>query len=407
MKIVVFAYACSPTAGSEDGAGWIWARMLASFGDVWIITRANNRDLIERGLEGLAEADRLHFVYLDLPARWRTWKRRQRGIRLYYFLWQILAVREARRLHRTVDFDLSWHATFANAWLGSLAPFIGLPFVYGPVGGGIGLRWRLLPMLGWWGASYEIARGIARTSARYLNPVARLAWSRATLILGQNPEFIAWLPRRHRHKARVFPNVSLEPAQGHRSVRPANAEANVVVFAARLLPMKGAAFAIRAIAIRPGWRLVICGEGREEATLRTLAASLGVEKSVEFRGWVERTALHRLLETEADVFLFPSLHDEAGWSVVEAMQRAVPVVCFDVGGPPVLVGDAGIAVPACGSIEEISSRLRAALDESLSPGAAGRAEARGEWFSRDAVQERLSSTLRETVAQVGRVGRAA
>jgi glycosyltransferase involved in cell wall biosynthesis len=41
---------------------------------------------------------------------------------------------------------------------------------------------------------------------------------------------------------------------------------------------------------------------------------------------------------EADVFLFPSLHDEGSWVVAEAVACGLPVVCLDRGGPPVLGG---------------------------------------------------------------------
>ena len=133
---------------------------------------------------GLPERDNLRFVYAELPDRFRGWQRDLRGLRIYYLLWQIAALKEARRLQRTVEFDLAWHLTWATAWYGSLAAFAGLPFVYGPVGGCVGTIWRLLPELGWQGASYEVVRGLTRGIARYANPLARQSWRRADLILG-------------------------------------------------------------------------------------------------------------------------------------------------------------------------------------------------------------------------------
>ena len=68
----------------------------------------------------LTEDFRLHpnvrFVYVDLPPAIRRWKRGQRGVRLYYLLWQRAALQQARRLHCESRFDLVWHLTFANAW---------------------------------------------------------------------------------------------------------------------------------------------------------------------------------------------------------------------------------------------------------------------------------------------------
>jgi hypothetical protein len=46
MRILAFAYACEPGRGSEPGAGWSWARMLAGIGETWVVTRANNRPAV-------------------------------------------------------------------------------------------------------------------------------------------------------------------------------------------------------------------------------------------------------------------------------------------------------------------------------------------------------------------------
>jgi glycosyltransferase involved in cell wall biosynthesis len=362
MRTLAFAYACEPDEGSEPGAGWTWARMLAHVGDTWVITRANNREAIEPRLQDLAERERLHFVYVDLPPWARFWKRKKRGIRLYYLLWQGAALRAARRLHKESPFTVVWHLTFANAWLGSLAPLVGPTFVYGPVGGGIGMApFRLFPTLGVRGSLYELVRSAARGLGRYLNPVARLAWNRAELILVQNPETRGWLPARHRAKAHVFPNAVLDvrvlfaPRE--------HAVATTALFVARLIPWKGAVLAIRTIAQAPGWRLLVCGSGTDEARLRGLAVRLGVETRVLFLGERSREDVLRLMTEEADVFLFPSLHDEAGWVVVEALLCGLPVVCLDRGGPPALAASAALVAPARGDADAVASALAIALAE--------------------------------------------
>jgi len=315
--------------------------MLGNFGEVWVVTRSNNRSVIERELETEGPQPNLHFVYVDLPPNLRRWKRGQRGVRLYYLLWQRAALREARRLARERPFDLSWHLTLANAWLGSGACLLGVPFVYGPVGGGVGTPWRLFGALGTKGMLYELGRTAARVSGRYLNPLARASWRRASLILVQNEETKRWLPRRYWAKIEVFPNLVID--EFPRS--PERREGGVMLFAGRLLPWKGASLALRALERLPHWRLVVYGDGSDLARLERLAARLGVRARVSFRGWVERSELLRKMREEASVFVFPSMHDEAGWAVVEAMASGLPVVCLDVGGPPMLAGrDAAVKV---------------------------------------------------------------
>lgn len=372
MKIVAFAPACSPLRGSEAGAGWLWARLVASLGETWVITRPRNREAIEAALPGLAERDQLHFVYAEVRGWPKAWRRGKGRSSIDYLLWQPVAAREARRLHEEIGFDLAWHLTFANAWLGSLAGRAGPPFVYGPVGGGVRNPWRLIAGHGLRGAAYEAVRSAGRTTGRYANPLARSAWSRARVILVQNPETRAWLPRRHRAKAVVCPNPILderfaaqvaagvagsrpgeEAATGEKGVPSPDRGAGVALYAGRLVAWKGMFLALRALRDLPGWRLFVCGKGPDAKRLRGLADRFGVADRVTFMGFVPREELLRFMRQDADVMLFPSLHDEAGWVVVEAGACGLPVVCIDRGGPPVL-GGRGVPVT---TISETAGRL--------------------------------------------------
>jgi glycosyltransferase involved in cell wall biosynthesis len=363
MRALIFAYACEPDQGSEPGAGWVWSRMIATMGEVWVITRANNRARIEGALPRTPEGPRMHFEYVDLPRRALFWKRGGRGAHLYYLLWQAAALARARKLSRQGSFDLVWHLTWANAWLGSFACLVRGRFVYGPVGGGVGMDWRLVRILGVRGASFELGRAMARTGARFLNPLARVAWSRAQLILVQNPETVVWLPPRHRKKAHVFPNVVLdERAFEWAHLGPRQRTGNAL-FVGRLLPWKGVALALHAVALLPGWRLTICGSGYDERRLRRIGDRLHVADRVAYLGWVPNDRAAELMRTESDVLLFPSIHDEGGWVVAEALACGLPVVCLDRGGPPV-VGGTGVRSSSVSQTATELARAVLAADES-------------------------------------------
>lgn len=355
-RLLVFAYACEPDKGSEPGAGWAWVRALAHLGEITVITRENNRQAIERGLESVPKRDRLAFEYVDLPGWARGWKKGQRGVRLYYVLWMIAAFRRGRALQDQKTFDLVWHLTLANAWLGSLAPLLGRPFVYGPVGTGAPLVWRLLPSFGLRGGIYELARQAMIAFARLGNPLARLAWSRADVVLVQNPDTLRWLPARHRSKAVIFPNVALD---GHEFVDlcRTNGSRGVALFAGRLVEFKGPTLAVEAIAHAPDWRLLICGTGPQEGRVRRLIEKHGIEDRVELLGHQTRADLLRLMTEKADTFLFPSIHDQAPWVVGEALLAGLPVLCLDSGGPPVIAGEAGVAVDPRATPREVARRL--------------------------------------------------
>ena len=332
MRILAIAYACEPGKGSEPEVGWIWSRMLARLGETWVVTRANNRAAIEAILPSLTPEERPRFFYVELPRWARFWKRGRHGVRLYYLLWQFLALRDIRRWHHEEPFDIVWHLTFANAWLGSVGALVGAPFVYGPVGGGSRSCWDPR-IVGLRGLAYEVARSASVSVGRYMNPLARVSWRRGALILAQNADTVRWLPARHRDKAKIVPNVAVDVLPASRSQ---GEERRVALFAGRLLPWKGGALAIRAMQHLPGWRLVVFGTGPDDRRLRRLSRRLQVDDRVSFRGWVPREKLLAFMRSEADLLLFPSVHDEAGWIVGEALTLGLPSICIDRGGPPAL-----------------------------------------------------------------------
>jgi glycosyltransferase involved in cell wall biosynthesis len=330
--------------------------MLARLGETWVITRRDYEASIERALVSVPERQNLRFVYVELPGSVRSWQTGLRGLRIYYLLWQIAALKEARRLRRSTRFDVVWHLTWANAWYGTFASMAGRPFVYGPVGGCVGTVWRLLPQLGWNGATYEIARALVHGVARYANPLARLSWRRADLILAQNMETRDWFPRRYREKTTSFPNAVIREELIGSAPPPVRSGPPIAVYAGRLEPFKGVFLCLHALTLLPGWRLLICGAGNDEVRLRHLAMRLQVDGQIEWLGWLPQDELLRQMR-EADVFLFPSLHEEAGVAVAEARAAALPIVCLARGGPPLLAGPWGIAVADSGDVRTVAGRL--------------------------------------------------
>ena len=47
LKVLISAYACESGKGSESGVGWNMVSEMAKYHDIWVMTRANNRPVIE------------------------------------------------------------------------------------------------------------------------------------------------------------------------------------------------------------------------------------------------------------------------------------------------------------------------------------------------------------------------
>jgi hypothetical protein len=127
---------------------------VARFHEVWVITRANNRDSIECAL-AKEPLPNVHWVYFDLPDWARVWKRKQRGVHLYYYLWQIAIFFVGRKLQRQTGFDLVHHITLGQYWVPSFLALLPVPFIWGPVGGGESAPWDFTRGTGWRGRLIE------------------------------------------------------------------------------------------------------------------------------------------------------------------------------------------------------------------------------------------------------------
>lgn len=332
-RVLLSAYACGPGAGPEAGAGWEMALAAAEANEVWVITRPRFQMSIETALAQRPELrDRLHPIYHD-PAPWIVArKRRPWDLYWFYLLWQRGMARVAATWHARIGFDVAHHVTFANDWMpAGVTRLRGVPMVWGPVGGSSSLPIaRLSRWLGVRGTLTEIARAVTTGPLRAWGgtPSAR----RSDLVVAQNPEVARYFQRRGA-TAIVEPNACLTALPPRAEV----IEDTTAVFAGRLLGWKGAALAIDAIA-RPElseWSLDVFGTGYDRRRLERRAARRGVGGRVRFHGHVAREVLWEHVR-RSTVFLFPSMHDQAGWVVAEASSIGCPVVCLPLGGPPVL-----------------------------------------------------------------------
>ena len=179
----------------------------------------------------------------------------------------------------------------------------------------------------------------------------------------------------------------------------------------RLVPRKGTALLLNALAslTHLPWTLEVVGEGVEEASLRRLAASLGIRERLAFSPPVDTSGKVRRLSCAA-VFILPSLPPEGnnhaeglGLGLLEAQSLGVPVLAARTGGIPEAVhdGETGLLFHP-GDGEDLREKLAALLesrDLRKRLGEAGPAWVRSN-FSWQASLGKLASLIEE-IARVG------
>ena len=131
----------------------------------------------------------------------------------------------------------------------------------------------------------------------------------------------------------------------------------------RLHEVKAHDVSLRALALLPDAYLWIAGTGPLEASLKALAAGLGVADRVRFLGWrTDVSALYR----SADLCLFPSRFEPLGNVVIQCWAHGLPVVAAASKGPAQLIteGVDGLLV-ALDDPEALAAAARRVLDDPM------------------------------------------
>jgi glycosyltransferase involved in cell wall biosynthesis len=328
MKILLSAYACEPNRGSEPGVGWEWATRLSGRHVVTVLTRANNRKVIEASLAGWPGDTRPEFLYVDLPHFLLGLKRKGiLPVPLYYLLWQVKARQVAVR--RLKEFDLIHHVTFNGFRFPGAWWHTGIPVVLGPLGGGsiadpayrrcFGKRW--LPE---WlrGLSVRFWRGNPWTLASLLSADAVLA-------VGQE-------------MANRFANLGINADLILETAVPLGLEAGTELNAGvtrrdfllvgNLEPWKAWQIAFEAFAQAiskgaAGQKLIVVGTGSQLADAQKMVSELEISGHVVFAGLQPREEVWKMVRA-ARGLVFPSIRDTSGNAALEAMALRCPVICF-------------------------------------------------------------------------------
>lgn len=161
---------------------------------------------------------------------------------------------------------------------------------------------------------------------------------------------------------------------------------------ARLDPKKNIEVLIDMLGKVPEATLIVGGDGPSDYrdALVTRAAERGVDRRIDWRGFVDEQAKHAFLE-EIDVFALPSAYECFGIAVVEAMGAGVPVVVSPTVGvaPAVARGRCGYVVPP--TADAVAAAIRAAARDAPVLGARGAAAAAE--FALDVHGERLARSF--------------
>lgn len=372
MKILIAAAACHPTSGSEAYVGWQAITQLRRDHDLWVLTSGWCREGIEKFLSENPDWRNVQFFYVDKPlpdhpnrlvARIFSWIRYRR--------WCLLAAKVGERLAAEVKFDLAQHVTMATWRTGSPLSRLGIPWIWGPIGGGELFPWRLLPVLSPMAACFEACRAINSLISKKSASVKEAAAS-ASLVLPNNPDterlvLELGVPKeKNRRLCQSFlPEERLGLLERKASITPREFGELRCLAGGNLEGRKGVAIALHALAQlkREGipFRYTYLGRGPELEHLKALADRLGIAERVNFVDSLSGDEYVQALQS-CHVYLLPSLREGVPVTQMEAMAAGCVPVVADCGGAGPMASSAGskpvkVSTPAA-MAQHIGNTLR-------------------------------------------------
>jgi len=161
-----------------------------------------------------------------------------------------------------------------------------------------------------------------------------------------------------------IPSTVLHPPAPPRAYR-CDRFGDEILVVSRLTPLKRVDLVLRALAcpVAAGVRAIVAGEGDEEASLRQVAVSLGVDDRVRFAGRIDDDELVRLLGCCRAV-CFPPLNEDYGFVTIEAFASGKPVVtCDDSGGAVELVEHERTGLVVAPTAEALAAALARLIED--------------------------------------------
>lgn len=411
MRVLIIGHACSPRLGSEPSFTWNWAWHLSRHHQVWVLAHPHDRSVIEQFLVNHPN-NNLQFHWLDIPRYMNPWHPlgSDRGLRLHYMLWLRLAYDRARELHEQIGFHIAHHVSYGSVSAPPPVWKLGVPFIWGPIGGGQKSPGTFRRYFGsaW---AEEIGRNARVRLLRY-SPSLRSTARASHVTLATNHDTYDLLRQVGACDVRLCLDSGI-PSQFVSNGRISSSQDKglTLLWAGRMQRRKALPLALEALAeVRDlNVTLLIAGDGEMRGSWERCSQRLYVKNKVEFLG---RVPWHKMPELyqRSDAFLFTSLRDSFGTQVLEAMAHGLPILTLDHQGVGTFVPPgAGIKIPVTNPPETISAIadgirwLARNPDARRRLGEAGHAyaqtqtwERRAEWMSKlyeEAVNTQVSPRL--------------
>lgn len=355
-RVLAVSWACDPYESMESRVGWNRVMGAARNHEVWVLHggRASSEVLEAYAAEANPSA-RIHFIEVEhgpagtaIGEQWGVFWRRYRR-------WQARVAEQAKLLHAEHSFHLVHQVNLCTFREPGQLLSLGVPFIWGPIGGTHNLPWRFLTQCDLMGGCREVSRAAINTwqlaASRRIRRAAQSAAKVFAASQAAQRDLASWLGAESEVLLETgISSVCQDERQPSTPDRPFR-----LTWAGRHRTWKGLPLLLRALARLPKhlrWELRVLGVGDRQARWRRLADRLGVSEHIDWIGWpsyAETLPHYRW----ADAFVFTSLRDTSGTGLLESLAVGTPIIGLDhQGAADIMTPDSSmpIAVESPGQV---------------------------------------------------------
>jgi glycosyltransferase involved in cell wall biosynthesis len=375
-RILLSAFAMSPTRGSELAIAWQLCTGIARHHDVVVISYPgvleSFRDQTQSWIAANGPIPGMTIHYVEPTPLLRFLDRGSNSPRRMFFYygyasWQRRALREAKKLHARQPFDAVHHVTVTGFREPGYLWKLGIPFFWGPVSGASNLPWKYFSILGLRDRIVYAVRNIANEIQKRISLRCRRAARSAAHIWALFPDNrklvtdIWHCPCTHMFESGAAPRsqASIKNYDGHGPLQ--------LIFSSYHVGRKALPLALHALTRlddQTPVELAVLGDGPERKRWQALSHNLGLDSGRPQRVvWLDNLphsqALARMAAAHAMVF--PSLLEASSNVIPEAFSLGVPVICHDLCGMSLLATPQCAIKVAADGVEASIAGLAAAI----------------------------------------------
>ena len=364
-KILVLAYMLSPYKGSEYSVAWNYVSYMSKQNDLVVLygnadePMGNCKDTEEYILKHPMPNVRFVPVYPDKWANLLNWPNRH-GLFVYTFyyayrVWQKLVYRKAKELVAKEHFDLVHYVGMIGYREPGYLWKLGLPYVWGPVGGVNNAPRQLMERMPWMSKMKHTFRSVANTIQFHTKRRLKKALAATDVLMTATSENQARFKAVHHKDSISLPenaitaSISLDEGKFDQPdkfrfmvVGTLDARKSVGIFLEALTQVRH----------KDRLQVDIVGSGPLRDSLEQYAMAQGLGEMITWHGQLPREKAVALFR-DAHLHVITSVSEGNPTTIWEAMSYGVPTLSFDhCGMHDTLRDGAGVLVPIAPTYEE-------------------------------------------------------